>query len=634
MHSPSRPLPQTLRLVLQTYLGILPGLLLFEILYKALAALALRPALSWMTNTLLGLGGRGLVFNENILSIFTNLLGLLAAALLAALATALSYYEFSALFLSAHCRACGRPVSFRLALELGFTAMHGLKSPWSLFFAVYVLGLLPLADLGLSSSLLPTLRIPSFITGELAKTSLGGVLVALFYAAVLAVFLLLLFALPALILGREPFGPAARRSLTAARLLGWRGWALCGGFAALWWVLFRSPGLVPTHFVGITGAGVHEFTANLLNGRILSSLPAFALSGLLRIALTLLLVSLLTVLYAQLDGPAQLDETRLPAISARVDWTQLAARRLWQRARRGASSLWALVRKRPFYQKHKKLVWAALVFVALWIITDIFTVPPGLHAPIAVGHRGSAQGVENTVEAVQGAIDAGADYAEIDVLLSKDNVPMVIHDADLSRLAGTRGGVYDFTAEELQKLTLSQNGFTGRISTLEEMLGFCDGKIRLVVELKTHGRESGDVAALVAETVERAGAGERCIFMSIDYAMAQRLRELRPQWVVGYCVYGNVGGLSTGALLELDVDFLTIEESVVNPRFVGQCLQAGLPVYVWTVDDPGKMETYLKTGVNGIVSDDPALAKEAVSGYGGEPMEEFYRWQKGDTPDF
>lgn len=52
---------------------------------------------------------------------------------------------------------------------------------------------------------------------------------------------------------------------------------------------------------------------------------------------------------------------------------------------------------------------------------------------------------------------------------------------------------------------------------------------------------------------------------------------------------------------------------------------------MWTVDDPGKMETYLKTGVNGIVSDDPALAKEAVSGYGGEPMEEFYRWQKGDT---
>ena len=50
--------------------------------------------------------------------------------------------------------------------------MHGLKSPWSLLFAVYALGLLPLADLGLSPSLLPALRIPSFITGELAKTCL------------------------------------------------------------------------------------------------------------------------------------------------------------------------------------------------------------------------------------------------------------------------------------------------------------------------------------------------------------------------------------------------------------------------------------------------------------------------------
>lgn len=628
MRSPCRSLPQTLKLVLQTYLGILPGLLLFELAYKALAALLLRPALSWMTNTLLGLAGRELVFNENILSVFTHLLGLLAAVLLAALAAALSYYEFSALFLTVHCRACGRPVSFRLALELGFTTLHGLKSPWSLLFAAYALGLLPLADLGLSPSLLPVLRIPNFVTGELAKTPLGGVLVALFYAAVLAAFLLLLFALPAMILGRRPFGQAAQRSFAAARRLGWRGWMLCGGFAVLWGGLFRMPGLVPTHFVGITGAGFHEFTANLLSGKILSSLPAFALSGLLRAALTLFLISLLTVLYVQLEDPAKPDETGLPAISARVDRAEREARRLWQGARRGAAALWARVQKRPFYQKHKKLVLAAAALAAFWVVTGIFTVPPELHAPIAVGHRGSRVGVENTFEAVQGAADAGADYAEIDVLLSGDGVPMVIHDADLSRLTGTRENVYSLTAEELQRLTLSQNGFTGRIPTLQEMLEFCEGKIRLVIELKTHGRESADLAERVAETVERAGAQDRCIFMSIDYAMAQRLRQLQPGWVVGYCVYGNVGRLSTGALLDLDVDFLTIEESMVSPRFVRQCLQAGLPVYVWTVDDIDKMRTYLKTGVNGIVSDYPEIAKIAVSDYGGESAEEFYSWQK------
>lgn len=93
-----------------------------------------------------------------------------------------------------------------------------------------------------------------------------------------------------------------------------------------------------------------------------------------------------------------------------------------------------------------------------------------------MGHRGSAQGVENTVEAVQGAIDAGADYAEIDVLLSKDNVPMVIHDADLSRLAGTRGGVYDFTAEELQSSPSPKTALPGASPRWRRCWDFAMGK--------------------------------------------------------------------------------------------------------------------------------------------------------------
>ena len=78
----------------------------------------------------------------------------------------------------------------------------------------------------------------------------------------------------------------------------------------------------------------------------------------------------------------------------------------------------------------------------------VFAAPPVLHAPIAIGHRGSLEGVENTLESVQGAIDAGADYAEIDILLSKDSIPMVIHDTNLSRLTGDSRNVYELTAAE------------------------------------------------------------------------------------------------------------------------------------------------------------------------------------------
>lgn len=133
---------------------------------------------------------------------------------------------------------------------------------------------------------------------------------------------------------------------------------------------------------------------------------------------------------------------------------------------------------------------------------SLFYNPPALHSPIVIGHRGSSEGVENTLVSIQGGIDQGADYAEIDILLSKDNVPMVIHDSNLQRLSGQNVNVYDLTAEELGELTLSQNDTEGKISTLEEVIKATKGQIKLLIELKTHGHETADVAAETAKVVE------------------------------------------------------------------------------------------------------------------------------------
>ena len=188
--------------------------------------------------------------------------------------------------------------------------------------------------------------------------------------------------------------------------------------------------------------------------------------------------------------------------------------------------------------------------------------------------------MENTLEAIQGAIDAGADYAEIDVLLSKDGVPMVIHDTSLARLAGDSRNVYELTAAELQALTLEQNGFRGRISTLEEVLEYCKGKIGLLIELKTHGHETKDAARQVAQAVEAQQAAGSCLFMSIDYSLVQAMNAIHPEYIIGYCVYGSVSSVDAEALLASGINFLTIEENMVSPRFVNRCLRAGLPVYV------------------------------------------------------
>ncbi|MDE8735311.1 glycerophosphodiester phosphodiesterase family protein, partial [Eubacteriales bacterium DFI.9.88] len=88
---------------------------------------------------------------------------------------------------------------------------------------------------------------------------------------------------------------------------------------------------------------------------------------------------------------------------------------------------------------------------------------PNSYDQVVVGHRGSEYEVENTVEAIQGAIDTKADYAEIDILLSKVGIPMVIHDDNLKRLSGENVNVYDLTARELKKINLKPNDKAGKI---------------------------------------------------------------------------------------------------------------------------------------------------------------------------
>ena len=76
-----------------------------------------------------------------------------------------------------------------------------------------------------------------------------------------------------------------------------------------------------------------------------------------------------------------------------------------------------------------------------------------------------------------------------------------------------------------------------------------------------------------------------------------------------------MGSIDVQALIELNVDFLVIEEGVVTSDFIANCKRAWLPVYVWTVDDLNKMNKYLEMGINGIISNKPYLTKEALAPY-------------------
>ena len=157
--------------------------------------------------------------------------------------------------------------------------------------------------------------------------------------------------------------------------------------------------------------------------------------------------------------------------------------------------------------------------------------PPTLHTPVVIGHRGCIHAVENSLEAVELAGELGADYAEIDVQLSADGVPVVIHDDSLWRLAGEMTSVGDLTWAELQALTIRADttrglGQTASIPSLEEVIrAVLDGESGMACSSSSSPPPAGARPwwRAVTELVERYGFGDRAMFMSLDYPSVEAL---------------------------------------------------------------------------------------------------------------
>lgn len=594
----------------------LPALLVFEGIYKLITAVVIRPVINWIFLYLLKKTGTQVAFNEGVLTALTRLPGLIAFIICVILIGIFVYYEFAVIFIYLYHRINGRRLPITEAAKLAVPSLRSLKNTGLIGFTVYGVGLLPLMHLGLCPTILSRTTVPRFITGELMKTLSGKVLVIAVFLVFVFFFFRWLFVLPGMVLGHMRFGKARKFSVQVIRKGGNGLLIFCGVFFLIWVVLFLYPKVIPDYFPGITGAGPIDLIQYVFTRHTVVPMLACFFAWMLRIALSTVLISFLIKWYCHSGGTVEIVHEALPGINRRLAALNRTAVKSFRVSMEHLIPALNRAKRSAFVQRHRKKLMALSGVLMVLGLFYIFYSPGPLQEPTVIGHRGSEQGVENTIEAVLGAADAGADYAEMDILLSKDNVPMVVHDSNLKRLTGEDVNVGDLTAEELQQLTLNVDGKTGKIATLDEMLSATEGKINLLIELKEHGQETEDVARKTGEVIEKHHAGDRCIFMSLNYDLVMSLKRWHPDYTVGYCVYSNVGKLSTAELRDLGVDFLTIEENMVSKDFIDKCTRAWLPVYVWTVDNPENMKAYLETGACGIITDKPELCREVVDSLG------------------
>jgi len=250
-------------------------------------------------------------------------------------------------------------------------------------------------------------------------------------------------------------------------------------------------------------------------------------------------------------------------------------------------------------------------------------------------HRGaSIELPENTLAAFQRAIDLGVEGIELDVHLSADGVPVVIHDETVDRTTNGVGEVNTLTVEQLHALDAGNGQY---VPTLDEVLALVAGKLHVNVEIKT--AEAADAAltviarhptltwatsSFVWEALQHAhevdpstdtwptgiGGPEKIELMiaeakALGYEQADLLRE---RWA-------NIPTLSDtiAAAVRWGGSAISIWERGFGAEELAQVHAAGLEAWVWTVNDADRARDLLALGIDALCTDDPALMQRIVN---------------------
>ena len=228
-----------------------------------------------------------------------------------------------------------------------------------------------------------------------------------------------------------------------------------------------------------------------------------------------------------------------------------------------------------------------------------------------IAHRGySAKYPENTILSFQKALEAKADYIELDVLLTQDGVLVVTHDPNTIRLTGN-----DYVVEETDFATLRELDFGHgeKIPTLKEVFELCKGKMGVQIELKSTGSAEPTVK-LVAES----GMGDEVIFSSFKHSEIAKVKELNPNLVCALLVpiKGSIvksifkSGIFFDAAKKYNVEGIhPLYPYVLYPHFkrwfCQKAHEKSLFINPWTVDNPKLWKKLIKVGVDGIITNDP-----------------------------
>lgn len=204
-----------------------------------------------------------------------------------------------------------------------------------------------------------------------------------------------------------------------------------------------------------------------------------------------------------------------------------------------------------------------------------------------IAHRGyPSRYPENTLSSFQAACDMSFTHLELDVHLSKDGIPVVIHDFSIDRMCNGKGKIRDYTVNELKRFLV---GEVETIPTLAETLHMLKGKIGAIVELKQTGNVYPGLEEAVLEVVRRTDTFDQVRIISFDHFSIARTRRLNRDIELGVLCSGSAPYVF-GFLHDIRCTFLGLKTSFLTPQYAEMMRENEIICNPGVVDSLEEME--------------------------------------------
>ena len=516
----------------------------------------------------LTLAGEEHLDKNNILHILTNPYSFVILNLLVLIVAFFMFIEFSILTFTIYGQLTEKQYSFRSILDNAWNKTKNLAGFQTLFFIFYFLITIPTINLGVKSVLAKNLFIPKFISSEIMKTNSGLIVWGLIMIVFAYLNLRLIFTLPLTAVGDENILDSIKRSWELTKT-GKRKLVLT---ILLFEIIYLLIAAVLTGVITY----ICIYFDNDGNNPIIQTLFFSSISGIIFFLGVISKVTVITSLITVLIDHNEISEKLVNNLNENK-------------------------------KKSRLVVTLTTVIIVVAVLVNGFNIyGNGVNKNIeTIAHRGYvAKGVENSIEALEGAAEVGADYVEFDIILTKDNKFVVMHDYNLKRLAGLNKRVQDMNFDEVVGLTIKQGDYTSKIPSLEEFVNKAkELNMKLVIELKPHGAEPSNYIDILIGEIKRLKL-ENYKFMSLNSKVMEELETKVPNLETGYVI-----PLQFGNFHRSNVDFFVIEDFSYRNRLVEQARKENKQVFVWTINDPALITKYLQSPADAIITDEPELVK-------------------------